>query len=85
MVFCDLLQTFQKQVTNVYLHVFVILLRGILTSPLMGTKGRRQNTQQRVTKDDKRLLASLQNSAILLVCKSMQRFDKSCLQFTKRH
>ena len=50
-----------------------------------GSKVRRQNTQQRITKDDKSLLVSLQNSAILLLCKSMQRFDKSCLQFTKRH
>ena len=47
------------------------------------TKGRRQNTQQRMTKVDKSLLVSLQNSAILFVCKSRQRFDKSCLQFTK--
>ena len=49
------------------------------------SKGRRQNTQQRMTKADKSLLVSLQNSGILLVCKSMQEFDKSCLQFTKRH
>ena len=47
-------------------------------------KGRCQNTQQRITKADKSLLVSLQNSAILLVCKSLQRFDKSCLQFTKK-
>ena len=47
--------------------------------------GRHQNTQQSISKADKSLLLSLQNSAILLVCKSMQRFDKRCLQFTKRH
>ena len=34
MPFCDLLHTFHKQVTNVSQHVFVILLRGISTSPL---------------------------------------------------
>ena len=49
------------------------------------SKGRRQNTQQRMTKGDKSLLVSLQNSAILFLCKSRQRFDKGCLQFTKRH
>ena len=32
--FCDLSHTFHKQVTNVSEHVFVILLWGILTSPL---------------------------------------------------
>ena len=32
--FYDLLHTFHKQVTNVPRHVFVILLWGILTSPL---------------------------------------------------
>ena len=32
--FCDLLHTLHKQVTNVSKHVFVILLWGILTSPL---------------------------------------------------
>ena len=31
---CDLSQTFRKQVTNVSPHVFVILLWGILMSPL---------------------------------------------------
>ena len=35
MAFCDLLHTFHKQVTNVSQHVFVILLWGILTSPLI--------------------------------------------------
>ena len=34
MAFCDLSHTFHKQVTNVSQHVFVIVLRGILTSPL---------------------------------------------------
>ena len=34
MAFCDLSHTFHKQVTNVSQQVFVILLRGILTSPL---------------------------------------------------
>ena len=34
MAFCDLSHTFHKQVTNVSQHVFVILLWGILTSPL---------------------------------------------------
>ena len=34
MAFCDLLHTCHKQVTNVSQHVFVILLWGILTSPL---------------------------------------------------
>ena len=33
MAFCDLSQTFHKQVTNVFQHVFVILLWGILMSP----------------------------------------------------
>ena len=53
--------------------------------PIHTGTGRRQNTQQRIAKDDKSLLVSLQNSDILLVCKSRQRFDKSCLQFTKKH
>ena len=35
MAFCDLSHTFNKQVTNVSQPVFVILLWGILTSPLM--------------------------------------------------
>ena len=48
-------------------------------------KGRCQNTQQRITKGNKGLLVSLQNSVILLVCKSRQRFNKSCLYLTKRH
>ena len=47
--------------------------------------GRRQNTQQRMTKADKGLLMSLQKYGILLAFKSMQRFDKICPQFTKRH
>ena len=34
MAFCDLSHKFHKQVTNVSQHVFVILLWGILTSPL---------------------------------------------------
>ena len=34
MAFCDLLLTVHKQVTNVSQHVFVILLWGILMSPL---------------------------------------------------
>ena len=34
---------------------------------------KRQNTQQRITKADKSLLVSLQNSAILLVCKVCQK------------
>ena len=34
MAFCDLSHTFHKQVANVSQHVFVILLWGILTSPL---------------------------------------------------
>ena len=34
MAFCDLTHTFHKQVTNVSQHVFVILLWGILMSPL---------------------------------------------------
>ena len=34
MAFCDLSHTFHKQVTNVSHHVFVILLWGILMSPL---------------------------------------------------
>ena len=34
MAFCDLSHTFHNQVTNVYRHVFVILLWGILKSPL---------------------------------------------------
>ena len=34
MAFCDLSHTFHKQVTNVSQHAFVILLWGILTSPL---------------------------------------------------
>ena len=32
--FCDLSHIFQKQVSNVSQHIFVILLWGILTSPL---------------------------------------------------
>ena len=39
MAFCDLLHTFHKQVTNVSQHVFVILLWGILMSPLSQTDG----------------------------------------------
>ena len=35
MAFCDLLHTFQKHITNVSQHIFVILLWGILTSPLI--------------------------------------------------
>ena len=35
MAFCDLSHTFHKQVTNVSQHFFVILLWGILTSPLI--------------------------------------------------
>ena len=35
MAFCDFSHTFHKQVTNVSQHVFVILLWGILMSPLM--------------------------------------------------
>ena len=31
MAFCDLSHTFQKQITNVFQHIFVILLWGILT------------------------------------------------------
>ena len=46
-------------------------------------KGRRQNTQQRITKDDKSLLVSLQNSGILLVCMSMERFDKVTFSLQK--
>ena len=34
MAFCDLSHTFHKQVTNISQHVFVILLWGILMSPL---------------------------------------------------
>ena len=34
MTFCDLSHTFHKQVTNVSKHVFVIVLWGILMSPL---------------------------------------------------
>ena len=34
MAFCDLSHTFHKQVTNISQHVFVILLYGILMSPL---------------------------------------------------
>ena len=34
MAFCDLSYTFHKQVTTVSQHVFVILLRRILMSPL---------------------------------------------------
>ena len=34
MAYRDILHTFHKQVTNVSLHVFVILLLGILTFPL---------------------------------------------------
>ena len=34
MAFCDLLHTFHKQVTNISQHVFVILLWGIVMSPL---------------------------------------------------
>ena len=52
---------------------------------LLDPKGRHQNIQQRISKADKSLLVSLQNSGIFLVCKSMQRFDKTCLQFTKRY
>ena len=39
MAFCDLSHTFHKQVTNVSQHVFVILLWGILTSPLNSYHG----------------------------------------------
>ena len=39
MAFCDLPHTFHKQVTNVSQHVFVILLWGILTSPLIFSIG----------------------------------------------
>ena len=35
MAFCDLSHTFHKQVTNVSQHIFVILLWGILISPLI--------------------------------------------------
>ena len=35
LVFCDLSHAFHKQVPNVSQHVFVILLWGILTSPLL--------------------------------------------------
>ena len=35
MAFCDLSHTFHKQVTNISQHVFVILLWGVLTPPLM--------------------------------------------------
>ena len=35
MSFCDLSHTFHKQVTNVSQHVFVILLWGMLMSPLI--------------------------------------------------
>ena len=35
MAFCDSLYTFHKQVSNVSQHVFVIVLWGILTSPLI--------------------------------------------------
>ena len=34
MAFCDLSHTFHKQTTYVSQHVFVILLWGIMTSPL---------------------------------------------------
>ena len=34
MAFCDFSHTFHKQLTNVSQHVFVILLVGILVSPL---------------------------------------------------
>ena len=40
MVFCDLSHTFHKQVTSVSQHVFVILLWGIVTSPLNSHTGR---------------------------------------------
>ena len=39
MAFCDLLHKFHKQFTNVSQHVFVILLWGILTSPLIFSPG----------------------------------------------
>ena len=35
MAFCDLSHMFCKHVTNVFQHVFVILLWGILMSPLI--------------------------------------------------
>ena len=38
MAFCDLSHSFHKQVTNVSQHVFVILLWGILRSPLITSK-----------------------------------------------
>ena len=38
MAFCDLSHTFYKQVTNFSQHVFVILLWGVLTSPLTSLK-----------------------------------------------
>ena len=37
MAFCDLSHTFDQEVTNVSQHVFVILLWGILTTPLTRT------------------------------------------------
>ena len=37
MAFCDLSHTFHKQVTNVSQPVFVILLWGILTSPILSS------------------------------------------------
>ena len=45
-------------------------------------------TSKYPTKDSKRcqkFAGELTKSGILLVCKSMQRFDKDCLQFTKIH
>ena len=55
----------------------------IYSSSIWSFKGRHQNTIQRITKADKRLLVSLQNSGILLVCKSMQRFAKVAYSLQK--
>ena len=45
MGFCELSHTFHKMVTNVSQHVLVILLWGILMSPLIGWKQRSENIQ----------------------------------------
>ena len=44
MAFCDLPHTFHKQVTNVSKHVFVILLWGILVSPLSANRSQNNNS-----------------------------------------
>ena len=54
--------------TNMYMYIYIYIY----------------NTQQRITKDDKSLLVSLQNSGIILVCNSMHRFDKRYIKLYRK-